>query len=477
MRTYDVDGQMSLFAQDGCSGKMSQGPSPAVSPEERISGRSLRKRPEWWTQPAMCLDLRKESGWVLGIFWQTVFPLRGEQSTHSFSEFPRDAEESRLSQILQDFAPLKYYLSKTACRGIIYRAKVRQKPLPGALRQALEIQSGLRPNAFIQAEDLPQAFACNQRDETRDLHSVSAALTAEPGMKAQTFVAGITAKGTGECFLSKDRHTTLGGGGGLPGQGYPCVLAAGFSAGAGASAGSTGYTEELSPTLKGSESGNCMPSVLCLTDQGGSVMDCQRELAGTLRAQEHGHQPLVLYENHGIDSRYTGPHPVAPAMSSWYGTGGNNTPLVGAYAIAATAVGRQPENGGNGIGYSEETGYTLTATDEHCVCQLFSQQRSDHYQDSPVTSTQSARQGKSATDIVLDPAAAGLYIRRLMPIECERLQGFPDNWTAIPGATDSARYRALGNSIAVPCFEFVFKNLAWCHGQKMTLLPADVYSA
>lgn len=188
MRTYDVDGQMSLFAQDGCSGKMSQGPSPAVSPEERISGRSLRKRPEWWTQPAMCLDLRKESGWVLGIFWRTVFPLRGEQSTHSFSEFPRDAEESLLSQILQDFAPLKYYLSKTACRGIIHRAKVRQKPLPGALRQALEIQSGLRPNAFIQAEDLPQAFACNQRDETRDLHSVSAALTAEPGMKAQTFI-------------------------------------------------------------------------------------------------------------------------------------------------------------------------------------------------------------------------------------------------------------------------------------------------
>lgn len=452
MRTYDVDGQLSLFAQDGCSGKMSREPSPAGSPEGRTSGRSLRKRPEWWTQPAMCLDQRKESGWVLGIFWQTVFPLRGEQSMHSFSESPRDAEESLLSQILQDFAPLKYYLSKTACRGIIHRAKVRQKPLPGALRQALEIQSGLRPNASIQAGDLPQAFACNQRDETRDLHSVSAALTAEPGMKAQTFI-------TRNSRRVNNTYT------------------AGFSAGAGASAGSTGYTEELSPTLKGSESGNCMPSVLCLTDQGGSVMDCQRELAGTLRAQEHGHQPLVLYENHGIDSRYTGPHPVAPTMSARYGTGGNNTPLVGAYAIAANTVGRKPENGGNGTGYSPEIGYTLTATDEHCVCQLFSQQRSDHYQDSPVTSTQSARQGKSATDIVLDPAAAGLYIRRLMPIECERLQGFPDNWTAIPGATDSARYRALGNSIAVPCFIFAFANLAWCHEQKMTLLPTDVHSA
>ena len=88
-----------------------------------------------------------------------------------------------------------------------------------------------------------------------------------------------------------------------------------------------------------------------------------------------------------------------------------------------------------------------------------------------MTSTQSARQGKSATDIVLDLAATGLYIRRLMPIECERLQGFPDNWTAIPGASDSARYRALGNSIAVPCCVYIFQNLAWCRERGLRLLP------
>lgn len=70
-----------------------------------------------------------------------------------------------------------------------------------------------------------------------------------------------------------------------------------------------------------------MPSVLCLNDQGGSVMNCSENISGTLRAQEHGHQPLV-YENHGIDSRYTGPHKVAPTMSARYGTGGNNVPLV-----------------------------------------------------------------------------------------------------------------------------------------------------
>lgn len=56
-------------------------------------------------------------------------------------------------------------------------------------------------------------------------------------------------------------------------------------------------------------------------------MECSEDVSGTLRAQEHGHQPLV-YENHGIDARYTGPHRVAPTMSARYGTGGNNVPLV-----------------------------------------------------------------------------------------------------------------------------------------------------
>ena len=166
------------------------------------------------------------------------------------------------------------------------------------------------------------AFAANQRDEVRDLHDVAGALGAQPGMKQQTFVAsGVVTKGNGDCFLSEERHTALTAGGGQAGQGYPCVLTAAFSAGQGSKAGGIGYQEECSPTLKAAESGtNMVPSVLCLNDQGGSVMNCSENISGTLRAQEHGHQPLV-YENHGIDSRYTGPHKVAPTMSARYGTG------------------------------------------------------------------------------------------------------------------------------------------------------------
>ncbi len=53
----------------------------------------------------------------------------------------------------------------------------------------------------------------------------------------------------------------------------------------------------------------------------------------------------------------------------------------------------------------------------------------------------------------------GMAVRRLTPRECERLQGFPDDWTNIPGASDSGRYRALGNAWAIPCGEWVMRRI------------------
>ncbi|MEM5768762.1 MAG: hypothetical protein AAGU32_10825, partial [Bacillota bacterium] len=146
---------------------------------------------------------------------------------------------------------------------------------------------------------------------------------------------------------------------------------AGFCAGAGPSAGTIGYQEERAPTLKASASGNMMPSILCLNDQGGKRMDLSLDHTGTLRADEKGHQPLV-YENHGIDARYSGPHKVAPAMSARYGTGGNNVPLVSrepdTICITGNAIDRQPQNGGNGLGWQADISYTLTATDHLSGC-------------------------------------------------------------------------------------------------------------
>lgn len=55
---------------------------------------------------------------------------------------------------------------------------------------------------------------------------------------------------------------------------------------------------------------------------------------------------------------------------------------------------------------------------------------------------------------------ANQLIRRLTPLECERLQGFPDGWTLMETASDSARYKALGNSVAIPCVAYVLHGIA-----------------
>lgn len=61
-----------------------------------------------------------------------------------------------------------------------------------------------------------------------------------------------------------------------------------------------------------------------------------------------------------------------------------------------------------------------------------------------------------------------MFVRRLTPRECERLQGFPDDWTLIPigksESSDSGRYRALGNSMAVPVMRWIGARIALVDG-------------
>lgn len=145
-------------------------------------------------------------------------------------------------------------------------------------------------------------------------------------------------------------------------------------------------------------------------------------------------------------------------------TGGNNTPLVSSasevFCITGNAIDRQPQNGGNGIGVQRDLAYTLTATDRHSV---YARQRVDSFRNDDIASTESARQHKDATDLVCQPCGGDSsiqLIRRLTPLECERLQGYPDGWTDIPTASDSARYKALGNSVAIPCVDCLLFGMA-----------------
>ena len=91
----------------------------------------------------MCLDLTPGAGNLLGLpFWEINSAWLGGCWTLNTGESPRDAAVSSLSQILEAAPHIKYYLSSTACRGILRRAKARGKELPAQLQKALEIQAG-----------------------------------------------------------------------------------------------------------------------------------------------------------------------------------------------------------------------------------------------------------------------------------------------------------------------------------------------
>ena len=197
-----------------------------------------------------------------------------------------------------------------------------------------------------------------------------------------------------------------------------------------------------------------MPSVLCLNDQGGKNMDCSEDVAGTLRAQEHGHQPLI-FENHGVDARYTGPHEIVPTLSARSGTGGNNLPIALQEASPAFfSRSRADKFLKHELASTESSRQRKDATD--LICQMT-------YQDTVGALTCSDHKGPNNQYVGQDKPVVvdgPLLIRRLVPRECELLQGFPPDWTNLPGASDSARYKALGNSVPVPCVEYLMQGIA-----------------
>jgi DNA (cytosine-5)-methyltransferase 1 len=172
-----------------------------------------------------------------------------------------------------------------------------------------------------------------------------------------------------------------------------------------------------------------------------------------------------------------------------------DTPLVQPIALAENTIGRKPENGGNGDGYTEGGPmYTLNATGVHGVVQpmvLMDQGGSvmnvehnivgtlrrethghepivmqamafDGYNQTLSTTSQTIRADKSDGDHV-GMVMHSMAVRRLTPTECERLQGFPDGYTDIKHngkpTPDGPRYKALGNSMAVPVMAWIGKRI------------------
>lgn len=313
------------------------------------------------------------------------------------------------------------------------------------------------------------------------------------------------------------QRTAAAAEGGIGAASGGLMNAAGFCAEHSAKARGIGYEEETSPTLR----------------------------AGTI--------PATVYENHSQDTRYTGPLDIAPTVSSTYGMGGNNQPFVviketrcfdvrftsegtknarhncyetttsrtidtggnapdsnqGGVAVVSvqgSMIGRSDKNGPKGSGVNEDVSFTLNATDRHAVAfspaRVYSTSKNSYHTEATenVAGTLVASDYKDPPTVAEEPQ---YIVRRLMPTECARLQGFPDWWCADLGTaeptdgelefwrqvfethrnitsgskkaksdkqlrawlksphSDSAEYKLWGNGVALPCVFFVLSGIVY----------------
>ena len=156
-----------------------------------------------------------------------------------------------------------------------------------------------------------------------------------------------------------------------------------------------------------------------------------------------------VYETHPTDSRVKEMGDVCQTITSRWGTGGGNVPI----ALAGNTIGRQPMNGGNGNGFTENGPmYTLTKTDVHGVAFPISWDSELNPNIDKMGTLMRGGQGGRMDGVM----QTNMKVRRLTPIECERLQGFSDNYTNIKeNCPDGHRYKALGNSMAVPVMRWI----------------------
>jgi DNA (cytosine-5)-methyltransferase 1 len=123
-----------------------------------------------------------------------------------------------------------------------------------------------------------------------------------------------------------------------------------------------------------------------------------------------------------------------------------------AYPIDTQNMTENHSSGGKGFGQEDDPSFTLTKGHSHAVASIRENQRSEvtEHEISDALLSGGGKPGSGYAAI-----REGMAVRRLTPTECERLQGFPDGYTDIPGASDSGRYKALGNSMAVPVMNWI----------------------
>lgn len=416
--TERADGQVTWSDLGLWSGKMSPERSAATKGEtlrqssKRSSASQSRKPPI-----LKCLKKDGQLGGATTMKWEDDGAWLGECMTRNTGESPNAAVVSRLSQILEVTPQEKYSLSAKACQGILRRAERRGKDLPPVLKEVLLMQSGSGGGCDGGGKG---ALVQTERSGTLGTGNDQTIFTAIPiNDKATRWQGGGESR----------NHDGSGNGLGIGKEGDP------------------------SPTLTAGD----RHGVMCLNDQGGNVMGVSHDVSGTLRAQEHGHQPSILDMSHACDViRDCGE--VAPSLQARMGTGGNQIPLT--YQMQGFGDYREGD-----VASSCKQRDFKDSTDLVCSvdCRNFRE-------GGETNGTLQAKSNGGISYNLQNTVRTGMIVRRLTPMECERLQGYPDGWTDIGEGmdskgkrhkdADSPRYKALGNSIALPFWDFLAKRIS-----------------
>lgn len=434
--------------------------------------------------------------------WEDDGAWCGELTTRNTGECPNAVVVSRLSQILEETPHPKYNLTAKACQGILRRAERRGKDLPKLLKEVLIRQAqGASPQERTEATaptEAPTSYAVRIRGGCDGGGKGALVQTEKSGTLGtgndQTIfclqgngidradTAGCNGKGWREdtcytlntidrpavcaevvCMTPWDAQSqrVYDGNGVSPtlssrensGLNREAVLCAGFKAGQGAQAGGIGYSEEVSPTLAAAPSGtNQTPAVMAFdttqitSKENGSQPEFGKP-CHTLNA--NAHVPCVALDmTHACDIiRECGEQ--APALQARMGTGGNQVPLTYQDVTGTLSPGAHAGS------YNGQDAYN-----DMLVCGATPD----------VANALRAKANCAYREDAETYPVQNMVVRRLTPMECERLQGFPDYWTDIGEwidekgkthkAADSPRYKALGNSIALPFWDWMLRRMA-----------------
>ena len=458
--TFKAGEQVQWCDLDGWSGKMSQELSAAM--EEKTSQPSLKKRSKSSNRkPPLFLCLTRDGlQQDACLTWTEDGALPGEYTMHSFGECPSEENVSRLSAILEEYPHPKYYLSAKACQGILRRAERRGKELPEMLKQVLIRQSqGALPQERTEAPaptEAPTSYAacvkggCDggrkgalvQTEKSRTLgtgndRTIFAATpinlmvatrckalgrgtgfgVGEPGDPANTISAAHSHGVFATAIPINDKATRWQGGGESRNH---------DGSGNGLGIGKDG---DPSPTLTAGDRhgvmcGNQVPLTYGIGNgQVHEAMTMAQEVSQTLNTM-HDKQ-AILYQ------------PKSAMEENWAESKIKNAIRAGESKVSHAVL-------------CEDVSHTLRAK-ANCA----------YREDTETYSVQN------------------MMVRRLTPLECERLQGYPDGWTDIGEwidsnggkhqSSDSSRYKALGNSIALPFWFWLLRRISAQYERPATL--------